>query len=81
MQTDVTDEGVQEAERRVGVVQLESSKVRDMDEEGMAVDEKEKSFCKLRMEKRRLFILVLVVAVDTGEPALRRASSCRSSSP
>jgi len=29
VQTDVTDEGVQEAERRVGVVQLESSKDRE----------------------------------------------------
>jgi hypothetical protein len=38
VQMDVTDEGVQgvqEVERRVGVVQFESSKFRDMGEEGV----------------------------------------------
>jgi len=81
VQRDVTDEGVQEAERRVGVGQLESSKVRDMGEEavGEAGDEKEKSFCKLSIEKRRPLVLKLVVAAGIGEPALRRTSSCRGS--
>jgi len=81
VQTDVTDEGVQEAERRVGVVQLESSKVKEMGEEDTeeAGDEKEKSFCKLRIEKRRPFLLRSVFTVGIGEPALRRISSCRDS--
>lgn len=78
VQTDVTDEGVQEVERRVGVVQLESSKFRDMGEEGVG-DEKEKSLCKLRIEKRRFLVLGSVVAVGVGEPAISRASSCRGS--
>jgi hypothetical protein len=78
VQTDVTDEGVQEVERRIGVVQLESSKFRDMGEEGVG-DEKEKSLCKLRIEKRRFLVLESVVAVGVGEPALSRASSCRGS--
>lgn len=80
VQTDVMDEGVQEVERRVGVVQVESSKVKDMGEagDGEAGDEKEKSLCKLRIEKRRYFVfLKSVVAVGTGEPALSRASSFR----
>ena len=80
VQTDVTDEGVQEVERRVGVVQLESSKVKDMGEEGVgAEDEKEKILCKLSIEKRRFFVLRLIVAVGIGELALSRASSCRRS--
>jgi len=78
VQTDVTDEGVQEVERRIGVVQLESSKFRDMGEEGVG-DEKEKILCKLRIEKRRLFVLGSVVAVGVCEPVLSRASSCRGS--
>jgi len=81
VQTDV-DEGVQEVERRVGVVQFDSSKVRDMGEEAVeeAGDEKEKSFCKLSIEKRRLFIFLRsVVAVGVREPALSRASSCKGS--
>ena len=73
-----TDEGVQDVERRIGVVQLESSKFRDMGEEGVG-DEKEKSLCKLRIEKRRFFDLGSVVAVGVGEPVLSRASSCRGS--
>jgi len=77
VQTDVTDEGVQEVERRVGVVQLESSKSRDMGEDGVG-DEK-KSLCKLRIEKRRFFLLGSVVAVGVGELGLSRASSCRGS--
>lgn len=81
VETDVTDEGVQEAERRVGVVQLESSKVKEMGEEDTeeAGDEKEKSFCKLRIEKRRPFLLRSLFTVGIGEPALRRFSSCRDS--
>jgi len=78
VQTDVTDEGVQDAERRIGAVQPESSKFRDFGEEGVG-DEKEKSLCKLRIEKRRFFDLGSVVAVGVGEPALSRASSCRGS--
>ena len=78
VQTDVTDEGVQDVERRIGVVQLESSKFRDIGEEGVG-DEKEKSLCKLRIEKRRFFDLESVVAVGLGEPALSRGSSCRGS--
>lgn len=81
VQTEVMDEGVQEVERRVGVGQFESSNVKDMGDEGIGVtgDEKEKSFCKLSIEKRRLFILRSVVTVGIGEPALSRASSCRGS--
>jgi len=78
VQTDVTDEGVQDVERRIGAVQLESSKFRDMGEEGVG-DEKEKSLCKLRIEKRRFFDLRSVVAVGVGEPVLSRVSSCRGS--
>ena len=80
VQTDVTDEGVQEVERRVGVVQVESSKVRDMGEGGVeAGDEKEKSLCKLRIEKRRFFGLRLIIGVGIGEAALSRSSSCKDS--
>jgi len=75
VQTDVTDEGVQDVERRIGAVQLESSKFRDTGEEGVG-DEKEKSLCKLRIEKRRFLDLGSVVAVGVGEPVLSRASSC-----
>lgn len=75
VQTDVTDEGVQEV---VGVVQLESSKFRDMGEEGVG-DEKEKILCRLRIEKRRFFFLRSVVVVGIGEPVLSRTSSCRGS--
>lgn len=78
VQTDVTDEGVQDVERRIGAVQLESSKFRDTGEEGVG-DEKEKSLCKLRIEKRRFLDLGSVVAVGVGEPVLSRASSCRGS--
>ena len=78
VQTDVTDEGVQEVERRIGVVQLESSKFRDMGEEGVG-DEKEKSLCKLSIEKRRFLFFGSIVAVGVGEPVLRRISSCRGS--
>lgn len=77
VQADVTDEGVQEVERRVGVVQLESSKFKDVGEEGVG-DEKEKSLCRLRIEKRRFFLLTSVV-VGIGEAVLSRASSCRGS--
>jgi hypothetical protein len=73
-----TDEGVQDVERRIGAVQLESSKFRDTGEDGVG-DEKEKSLCKLRIEKRRFFDLGSVVAVGVGEPVLSRASSCRGS--
>jgi len=69
---------VQDVERRIGAVQLESSRFRDVGEEGVG-DEKEKSLCKLRIEKRRFFDLRSVVAVGVGEPALSRASSCRGS--
>jgi len=75
VQTDVTDEGVQDVERRIGA---ESSKFRDMGGEGVG-DEKEKSLCKLRIEKRRFLDLGSVVAVSVGEPVLSRASSCRGS--
>ena len=78
VQTDVADEGVQDVERRIGVVQHESSKFRDMGEEGVG-DEKEKSLCKLRIEKRRFFDLGSVVAVGVVEPVLSRTSSCRGS--
>ena len=50
------DEGVQDVDLRIGVVQLESSKFKDMGEEGVG-DGKEKSLCKLRSEKRRFFDL------------------------
>ena len=78
VQTDVTDEGVQDVDRRTGAVQLESSKFRDMGEEGVG-DEKEKSLCKLRIEKRRFLDLGSVVAVGVGETVLSRTSSCRGS--
>jgi hypothetical protein len=68
---------VQEVERRVGVVQLESSKFKDVGEEGVG-DEKEKILCRLRIENRRFFLLTSVV-VGIGEAVLSRASSCRDS--
>ena len=52
----LTDEGVQDVERRIGAAELESSKFRDMGEEDVG-DEKEKSLCKLRIEKRRFLDL------------------------